>query len=76
MLEVDGKNAYLKRRFVKNIQEGVTMKKDCVYEGKCFAHGSPLDIPGETLVCSDGRWVKELDQPSPTVAPGEDLSDI
>jgi hypothetical protein len=54
------------------------MRKDCVYEGECYAHGSSLKVPGEAMVCTDGRWVKELDQPIPslTIAPGEDLSDI
>jgi len=54
------------------------MKKDCVYEGKCYAHGSSVKTPGEDLMCRDGRWVKEFVQPIPslTIVPGENLSDI
>ncbi len=54
------------------------MKKDCVYQAKCYSHGSSLNLAGEELVCNDGRWEKEPDTPRPelTIAPGEGMSDI
>ena len=39
------------------------MKKDCVYMDKCYRHGSSLKLTGENLLCNDGAWEKDLDQP-------------
>ena len=54
------------------------MKKDCVYMNKCYRHGSALELTGENLLCNDGEWEKDLDQPEDrkTKAPGKDMSDI
>ena len=54
------------------------MKKDCVYMNKCYRHGSALELKGENLLCNDGEWKKDLDQPGEgtIIAPGKDMSDI
>lgn len=54
------------------------MRKDCVYKDKCYHHGATLRETGESLICMDGQWEKELGQTShgQTIAPGKDLTDI
>ncbi len=52
------------------------MRKDCVYEGKCYSHGAALAVSGEDMVCNDGNWEKELAKPGLTIAPGENLSEL
>ncbi len=52
------------------------MRKDCVYEGKCYSHGAALPMFGEDMVCNDGKWEKEHSKPGLTIAPGEGLSEI
>ncbi|MGA2225862.1 MAG: hypothetical protein ABSH41_15620 [Syntrophobacteraceae bacterium] len=51
------------------------MKKDCVYMNKCYRHGSALELTGENLLCNDGEWKKDLDQPKDrkTKALGKDM---
>jgi len=53
------------------------MKKDCVYEDKCYSDGAAVRISGESMICNDGRWEKELNVPSGvTISPGKDMSDL
>ena len=39
------------------------MKKDCVCMNKCYRHGSALELRGKNLLCNDGEWKKNIDQP-------------
>jgi hypothetical protein len=54
------------------------MRKDCVYEGKCYSHGSNLKLKNEKMVCMDGQWEQDLQQARPglIIAPGENLRDM
>ncbi len=52
------------------------MKKDCVYEAKCYAHGAALNMSGQDMICKDGKWEKEPPGPGLTIGPGEGMSDI
>ncbi len=53
------------------------MKKDCVYEKKCYRHGSALNVPGENRICNNGEWEEGLpSSPGLDIAPGEGMSDI
>jgi hypothetical protein len=56
-------------------REECGMKKDCVYMNKCYRHGSALELTGENLLCNDGEWKKDLDQPKDrkTKALGKDM---
>ncbi len=54
------------------------MRKDCVYMGKCYQHGSAVKLIDDELVCNDGRWEKENIEkvPGVVIAPGKDMSEI
>ncbi len=54
------------------------MRKDCVFEKKCYSHGSSVEITGKKMICNDGQWKSESGRTSPglVIAPGENLSDI